>query len=40
MSFRTFIRSIKDVKDDAELFGKVKDYDPTIKIKASAIQAQ
>ena len=39
MSFRTFIRSVKDVKDDGELFTAVKAYDPSIKIKTSGVRA-
>jgi integrase len=39
VSFRTFIRSIKDIDNDEELFNKVKQFDPSIKTKKSGIRA-
>ena len=39
MSFRTWLRSVKDITDDADLFEKVKDYDPSIKIKTSGVRS-
>jgi integrase len=38
-SFRSFIRSIKNIQDDKELFTAVKQYDKTIKIKTSGVRA-
>jgi integrase len=39
MSFRTWLRSVKDITDDKILFEKVKDYDPSVKIKTSGVRA-
>lgn len=39
MSFRTWLRSVKDIKDDGDLFTAVKAYDPTIKTKTSGVRA-
>ena len=39
MSFRTFIRSVKNVKDDQALFTAVKTYDPSVKVKTSGVRA-
>jgi integrase len=38
-SFRTWIRSIKNITDDAELFTEVKKYDPSNTIKTSGVRA-
>ena len=40
MSFRTFLRGIKNITDDADLFTAVKAYDPSVKIKTSGVRAQ
>ena len=39
MSFRTWLRSVKDITDDKILFEKVKVYDPSVKIKTSGVRA-
>jgi integrase len=39
MSFRTFLRGIKNTTDDKILFEKVKKYDPSIKVKTSGVRA-
>ena len=39
VSFRTFIRTVKDITDDKILHEKVKQYDPKIKIKKSGVRA-
>ena len=39
MSFRTWLRSVKDITDDKILFEKVKAYDKTINVKTSGVRA-
>jgi integrase len=39
MSFRTFLRKVKKISDDGELFTKVVSFDPSITIKTSGIRA-
>ena len=39
MSFRTFLRGIKNTTDDGELFTAVKAYDPSIKVKTSGVRS-
>ena len=38
-AFRTFIRSVKDVKYGEILYEKVKQYDPSITVKTSGVRA-
>ena len=38
-SFRTWLRSVKDIADDGDLYRAVKVYDPSIKIKSSGVRA-
>jgi integrase len=38
-SFRTWLRSVKDITDDGDLFTAVKAYDKTIKTKTSGVRA-
>ena len=38
-SFRTWLRSVKHITDDGELFTAVKTYDPSGKIKTSGVRA-
>ena len=39
VSFRTFLRSVKDINDDKALFQAIKAYDPTIDVKKSGVRA-
>ena len=39
VSFRTFLRSAKDINDDKALFQAVRAHDPTIDVKSSGVRA-